>query len=412
MKHVLRLIALMSLMGMALVTSAQDAQTPDALCASADTSEPDTRQYSAAEDVLEAGVDYRAIFCTEAGAIYVDLFQDYAPVTVNSFVFLAQNGYYNNTTFHRVLADFMAQGGDPTGTGAGGPGYQFRDEFVGFLTFDRPGLLAMANAGAGTNGSQFFITTSRPDYLNFRHSIFGEVLEGYDNVLNLRLRDPQQSPDFEGSTLNTVLIVTDPASVETTFVDTVEVFDVDAFNLAFDELFTDLPPELGQTADSGTFTTEQVIESAPEALRSAYAELLNDNGHVYRITRVVGNVACTPQAFFTELRYTVDQFADRESASAVFDSDVLFDLQQARGFGLNTEDATYDPFFVQDVEDCAGDPGSEILMVFQRGRYVATVSAIVQSSILTQLSADLLLTDFIAPQFEQILAEPFASELR
>src|SRR5688572_14124487 len=120
--------------------------------------------------------------CTDAGAIYIDLLEDFAPATVNNFVFLAQNNYYDNTIFHRVLEDFMAQGGDPTGTGSGGPGYQFRDEFAPFLTFDRPYLLAMANAGAGTNGSQFFITTAETPHLDFRHTIFGDVLEGQENV--------------------------------------------------------------------------------------------------------------------------------------------------------------------------------------------------------------------------------------
>ena len=116
-------------------------------------------RFQEAETVLEPDVDYRAIFCTTAGTVYVDLYESLTPMTVNNFVFLAQQGYYDNTTFHRVIPDFMVQGGDPTATGSGGPGYQFGDEPVGFLTFDRPGLLAMANAGPGTNGSQFFITT-------------------------------------------------------------------------------------------------------------------------------------------------------------------------------------------------------------------------------------------------------------
>src|SRR5690606_7480411 len=131
-----------------------------------------------------------------------------------SFVFLSQNGYYNNTTFHRVIQDFMAQGGDPTAQGAGGPGYRFPDEFVGFLNFDRPGLLAMANTGQPvTNGSQFFITTSLPDYLNFRHTIFGEVLEGQDVVENIALRDPETATE-PGTSLDTVVIVTDPQLVD------------------------------------------------------------------------------------------------------------------------------------------------------------------------------------------------------
>ncbi len=150
------LAVLLAAVGMA---SAQGTSLAD-LCAAASKDEPATRSFDGPEQVLESGVDYRAIFCTQAGPVYVDLFEDYAPQTVNNFVFLAQNGYYNNTTFHRVIEDFMAQGGDPTGTGSGGPGYQFGDETPGFLVFDRPGLLAMANAGPGTNGSQFFLTTA------------------------------------------------------------------------------------------------------------------------------------------------------------------------------------------------------------------------------------------------------------
>lgn len=182
-------------LAVAAPTFAQDAQTPQALCDAASTEEPATREYTQAEQVLEAGVDYRAIFCTSAGAVYVDLFEEFAPVTVNSFVFLAEQGYYNNTTFHRVIQDFMVQGGDPTGTGAGGPGYMFEDEFAGFLTFDRPGWLAMANANrpdqgiVGTNGSQFFITHAPQPHLDGKHTVFGKVIDGMDVVNAIRQGD-------------------------------------------------------------------------------------------------------------------------------------------------------------------------------------------------------------------------------
>lgn len=149
---------------------------------------------------------YYATFKTERGDIKVQLFADRAPVTVNNFVYLARAGYYNDTTFHRVLADFMAQGGDPTGTGAGGPGYQFQDEIDASLVFDRAGLLAMANAGPGTNGSQFFITFGPTEWLNGRHTIFGEAIEGMDVLKQLTLRDPNQNPNEPGDTLYTVLI--------------------------------------------------------------------------------------------------------------------------------------------------------------------------------------------------------------
>jgi len=192
------------------------AQTPEEICASADTAAPATREFSAAEQVLAEGVDYWAIFCTAAGPIYVDLLQDESPITVNNFVFLAQQGYYNGTTFHRVIPGFMAQGGDPTGTGAGGPGYEFEDETDNGLVFDTPGLLAMANAGADTNGSQFFITYDLTTWLNGNHTIFGRVFSGLDNAELLTPRNPQYGPEYEGDALNTVVIIEDPSQVNAT----------------------------------------------------------------------------------------------------------------------------------------------------------------------------------------------------
>jgi peptidylprolyl isomerase/peptidyl-prolyl cis-trans isomerase B (cyclophilin B) len=156
---------------------------------------------------------YYATFKTDHGDIKVQLFADRAPKTVNNFVFLSREGYYNNTVFHRVLDGFMAQAGDPTGTGAGGPGYEFGDEFFPGLVFDRPGLLAMANRGPGTNGSQFFITFAPTDWLNNLHTIFGEVTEGQDVLNSLTRRDPNGATDFPGDTLYTVLIEEGESSV-------------------------------------------------------------------------------------------------------------------------------------------------------------------------------------------------------
>jgi len=188
--------------------------TPEEICEAATPAiEPETREYSKAQAVLEEDVDYLAIFCTDAGAILVDLFEEETPVTVNNFIFLAQNNYYNNTIFHRVIEEFMAQGGDPTGTGRGGPGYQFQDEIVDDLVFDRPGLLAMANAGADTNGSQFFITFAETPWLDGAHTIFGEVVEGMDVLDDILLRDPQVST-AEATTLETVVIITDPDQLQ------------------------------------------------------------------------------------------------------------------------------------------------------------------------------------------------------
>ena len=122
----------------------------------------------------------KAIIKTNNGAINLNLFSEAAPVTVLNFVNLANRGYYNDTIFHRVIEDFMAQGGDPTGTGMGGPGYSFGDEVYNGYLFDKPGYLAMANAGPNTNGSQFFITTVITEWLNNNHTIFGEVVSESD----------------------------------------------------------------------------------------------------------------------------------------------------------------------------------------------------------------------------------------
>jgi cyclophilin family peptidyl-prolyl cis-trans isomerase len=156
---------------------------------------------------IDVSKQYLATFTlAKGGEFVVQLFPDKAPVTVNNFVFLARQGYYDGTTFHRVLDGFMAQGGDPTGTGMGGPGYQFEDEFSPDLTFDRPGLLAMANAGPNTNGSQFFITYDATPHLNNLHTIFGEVIEGMDVVNGITRRDPGQNPDFPGDAIETITI--------------------------------------------------------------------------------------------------------------------------------------------------------------------------------------------------------------
>ncbi len=141
---------------------------------------------------LEEGKTYHAILHTEKGDVRVKLFAEESPATVNNFVFLARDGYYDGTTFHRVIPDFMVQAGDPTGTGAGGPGYKIPDEFDPSLKHDKPGILSMANAGPNTGGSQFFITHVATPWLDNRHAIFGEVVDGMDVVLAIRERDPQR----------------------------------------------------------------------------------------------------------------------------------------------------------------------------------------------------------------------------
>src|SRR5215467_12820394 len=150
---------------------------------------------------------YQAVFHTEKGDMTVNLFADRAPVTVNNFVFLARDGFYNGVTFHRVIRDFMAQGGDPTGSGTGGPGYKFDDEPGALaLKHDSAGILSMANAGRNTNGSQFFITFGPTPHLNGKHGVFGRVSSGMDVVKAIRMRDPDRDR-APGDTINSIDIV-------------------------------------------------------------------------------------------------------------------------------------------------------------------------------------------------------------
>ena len=149
---------------------------------------------------------YFATIKTEKGDIRIQLFADKAPNTVNNFVFLSRQHFYDNTTFHRVIENFMAQGGDPTGTGGGGPGYKFADEFHPDLKHDAAGILSMANAGANTNGSQFFITYAPQPHLDGKHSVFGKVVSGMDALKALTLRDPSKNPTFPGERIVTITI--------------------------------------------------------------------------------------------------------------------------------------------------------------------------------------------------------------
>jgi cyclophilin family peptidyl-prolyl cis-trans isomerase len=167
---------------------------------------PVAKQYDAPPAMtLDTTHSYTATFKTSKGDIVVELFADKAPITVNNFVFLARESFYDNTVFHRVLADFMAQGGDPTGTGTGGPGYRFEDEFDASLKHTKPGILSMANAGPNTNGSQFFLTFVPTPHLDNKHTVFGQVIEGLDIMLSLTLRDPQRD-QYPGDALETIVI--------------------------------------------------------------------------------------------------------------------------------------------------------------------------------------------------------------
>jgi cyclophilin family peptidyl-prolyl cis-trans isomerase len=154
---------------------------------------------------LDTSKTYTARFKTEKGDIVVELYADRAPRTVENFVNLARAGFYDGTTFHRVIGGFMAQGGDPTGTGTGGPGYQFDDEFDPSLRHDAAGTLSMANAGPGTNGSQFFLTYGPTPHLDNKHSVFGRVTDGMDVLQSLRERDPQRDRE-PGDRIDTIEI--------------------------------------------------------------------------------------------------------------------------------------------------------------------------------------------------------------
>ncbi len=165
------------------------------------------KQYSGPPPmVIDPSKRYTATISTAGGDIVVELFADKAPTTVNNFVFLAQDGYYDGVTFHRVIKGFMAQGGDPTGTGRGGPGYKFADEFHPALRHDQPGILSMANAGPGTNGSQFFITYAATPHLDDRHTVFGRVIEGMDVLEAIPERDPMRAT-APGTVMDSVKIV-------------------------------------------------------------------------------------------------------------------------------------------------------------------------------------------------------------
>lgn len=139
---------------------------------------------TAPEMEIDTEKTYIATIETSKGNIELELYPAYAPKTVNNFVFLARQGFYNGTVFHRVIPDFMVQGGDPTGTGRGGPGYRFEDEFAGNPLVHEPGVISMANAGPRTNGSQFFITHIQTPWLNGKHTVFGKVTEGKVEVVD------------------------------------------------------------------------------------------------------------------------------------------------------------------------------------------------------------------------------------
>ena len=156
-----------------------------------------SKQYSSSPPMtIDPKKKYTATLITSRGEIVCELFAKDAPKTVNNFVFLARDNFYDGTTFHRVIPDFMIQGGDPTGTGRGGPGYRFEDEVKGNPRKHEVGTLSMANAGQNTNGSQFFITHVVTSWLDGKHTVFGKVLKGQDVV-----NEVQQGDQLVGITI-------------------------------------------------------------------------------------------------------------------------------------------------------------------------------------------------------------------
>src|SRR5215216_4449413 len=196
-------LVVLALVAIGIIWLALPKSEPNAAKSSSEVVE----QYNAAPPMtIDPSKRYLATFkMTNGGEFVAELYADKAPITVNSFVFLARDGYFDGVTFHRVLEGFMAQGGDPTGTGMGGPGYQFENEDSD-LTFDKAGVLAMANAGRDTNGSQFFITFAPQEFLNGGYTIFGQVVEGMDVVNSITRRDPEQNPSFLGDAIESVTI--------------------------------------------------------------------------------------------------------------------------------------------------------------------------------------------------------------
>lgn len=166
-----------------------------------------SRQYDAYPPMtIDPAKKYLAtVKLAKGGEFVMQLFPDKAPLAVNSFVFLSREGYFNGVTFHRVLEGFMAQGGDPTGTGGGGPGYEFDNE-LNDLSFDKAGVVAMANSGPNTNGSQFFIMFNAYGLSEKDYTIFGQVIEGMDVVNGITRRDPNANPDFPGDAIESITI--------------------------------------------------------------------------------------------------------------------------------------------------------------------------------------------------------------
>jgi cyclophilin family peptidyl-prolyl cis-trans isomerase len=396
--------------------------TPASLCEAA--GEPEVlidNQFAQPDEVLEEGTDYRAIFCTDAGAIYVDLYEKQSPVAVNSFLFLATNGYYNQTIFHRVIEDFMAQGGDPTGTGSGGPGYQFNDEFEPFLIFDRPGLLAMANAGTdpqtgtGTNGSQFFITTAETPHLDYRHTIFGEVLEGYENVESILLRDPAAGGD--ATRIDTVLIVTDPSLVETTYegveaaaqADVEEALSSDSILAAATALFGQFPGE-EVAVETTSLSPEEAVAAAPNSVKTPLESFLAENEVEYVVSSTMTTPSCSLDIIpFISIGYTVYATPSAEIATAALDKADTAVLGVANGQSTVGGLAYDRPVYTGETTAC--DVGATAGRVFYtRGRYIIEAETVIPAD--AQFAPAMVIEQLSSIIFDRALSSIIRDELK
>ena len=409
--HLIRaIIAFGICAGLTSLALAQDTQSPQALCDAADPADLTTMQFAAAEDALEADIDYRAILCTAAGAIYVDLYEQLTPITVNNFVFLAQQGYYDNTTFHRVIPNFMAQAGDPTATGRGGPGYQFGDEPVSFLTFDRPGLLAMANAGPGTNGSQFFITTAPTPHLNYKHTIFGDVLLGEANVTAIQERDPAAAT-APGETLQSVLIITDHSQVDNGDIIALTPATQAQVSAAFAAFSGSMPPTLPANADnSGLFTVADLTESVPANLQDAFADFADQYGFQYRARVEIENADCDSAIYFSSLGYQVDVFENASAAANALTDDLTRLVLESQGYQHDPVSATT---YSKETPTCADKDGVQTRSLYTYSRYLVAIDVLVAKQILEQagVTGQVVLAD-LSQQIEPAFAELFRPEIR
>jgi len=426
-------LLLILVMPVAAIHAQDDAatQTPGELCAAAVPAEdPDTREYEAADDVLVDGVDYYAIFCTDVGPIYIDLYEDETPVTVNNFVFLADNGFYNNSIFHRVIAGFMAQAGDPVGNpvGTGGPGYQFEDEIIDGLSFDRGGLLAMANAGPGTNGSQFFITYDATPWLDGAHTIFGEVIVGQNIADSVLLRDPALPEPNPATALETILIITDPSTVEA-----VEFVPPPASREEVETTVAELATAAGGAIDNALglgastiigadSTTSGVFDVADWADTLADAEAFTSyaeaTGVEYHVQANLINTACD----YTQLpvqgfSYGFDVFADADAASAALDSDELVATLEAEGFSpADVEAPDGVSFYLSETSACDTEGLLVARAISQIGRFVVAsdftfVSGAFEPDAVDEEVYSLITTEFNGALFGSLLRDVLIPEL-